>query len=53
MPAAPRGAAGTFSGWIIQTIHLVGVELEEVGDDFGFGRVGRKAENELAMTLTI
>ena len=24
-------------------LHLVGVELEEVGDDFGFGRVGRKA----------
>ena len=24
-------------------IHLIGVELEEVGDDFGFGRVGRKA----------
>ena len=24
-------------------LHLVGVELEKVGDDFGFGRVGRKA----------
>ena len=24
-------------------IHLFGVELEEVGDDFGFGRVGCKA----------
>ena len=24
-------------------LHLVGVELEEVGDNFGFGRVGRKA----------
>ena len=24
-------------------LHFVGVELEEVGDDFGFGRVGRKA----------
>ena len=24
-------------------IHLVGVELEKVGDDFGFGRIGRKA----------
>ncbi len=24
-------------------LHLVGVELEEVGDDFGFGRVVRKA----------
>ena len=24
-------------------LHLIGVELEEVGDDFGFGRVGRKA----------
>ena len=23
-------------------LRLVGVELEEVGDDFGFGRVGRK-----------
>ncbi len=23
-------------------IHLIGVELEKVGDDFGFGRVGRK-----------
>ena len=23
-------------------LHLVGVELEKVGDDFGFGRVGRK-----------
>ena len=30
-------------GWIIQTLYLVGVELEEEGDDFGFGRVGRKA----------
>ena len=24
-------------------LHLIGVELEKVGDDFGFGRVGRKA----------
>ncbi len=24
-------------------LHLIGVELEEVGGDFGFGRVGRKA----------
>ena len=24
-------------------LYLVGVELEKVGDDFGFGRVGRKA----------
>ena len=24
-------------------LHLVGVELEEEGDDFGFGRVVRKA----------
>ena len=24
-------------------IHFLRVELEEVGDDFGFGRVGRKA----------
>ena len=24
-------------------LHLIGVELEEVGDDFGFGRTGRKA----------
>ena len=24
-------------------LHLVGVELEKVGDDFGFGRVVRKA----------
>ena len=24
-------------------LHLFGVELEKVGDDFGFGRVGRKA----------
>ena len=23
--------------------HFVGVELEKVGDDFGFGRVGREA----------
>ena len=23
-------------------LHLVGVELEKVGDDFGFGRVGRE-----------
>ena len=22
-------------------LHLIGVELEKVGDDFGFGRVGR------------
>ena len=42
-PAAPNGAAGALSGLIIQTLHLVGVELEKVGDDFGFGRVGRKA----------
>ena len=41
-PAAPNGAAGALSGRIIQTLHLVGVELEKVGDDFGFGRVGRK-----------
>ena len=24
-------------------LYLVGVELEKVGDDFGFGRVGHKA----------
>ncbi len=24
-------------------LHLIGVELEKVDDDFGFGRVGRKA----------
>ena len=24
-------------------LHLFGVELEKVGDDFGFGHVGRKA----------
>jgi hypothetical protein len=24
-------------------LHLIGVELEKVGDDFGFVRVGRKA----------
>ena len=24
-------------------IHFLRIELEEVGDDFGFGRVGRKA----------
>ena len=24
-------------------IHFLGVELEKAGDDFGFGRVGRKA----------
>ena len=32
-----------FSGRIIQALYLVGVELEEVGDDFGFWHVGYKA----------
>ena len=36
------GAAGAFSGRILQTLHLFGIELEKVGDDFGFVRVGRK-----------
>ena len=43
MPAAPNGASGVHSSRIIQTLHLVGVELEKVGDDFGFVRVVRKA----------
>ena len=30
------------SGRIIQNLHFVGVELEEAGDDFGFGRAVRK-----------
>ena len=35
-------------------IHLFGVELEEVGDDFGFGRVGHEAVggNALAARCT-
>ena len=35
-------------------LRLVGVELEEVGDDFGFGRVGREAVggNALAARCT-
>jgi len=32
-----------FSGRIVQTLHLVGVELEKVGDDIHFRRIGRKA----------
>ena len=29
-------------------LHLVGVELEKEDDDFGFGRVGRKAAAKMA-----
>ena len=31
-----------FQGRIIQTLHLFGVEPEKMGNDFGFGRVGRE-----------
>ena len=42
-PAVSQAPAGAFLGWIIPTLHLIGVELEKEGDDFGLVRVVRKA----------
>ena len=44
VPRPPRRKArrARFQAGSSTPLHLIGVELEEVGDDFGFGRVVRE-----------